>query len=77
MTLIFAATFFCLVLLRLLAVIVLGFFIIRPVSSCPACFADTTLPVRRPLVWLLGRHYEWRWCPACGWQALTSNRPLS
>jgi hypothetical protein len=69
--------FLALVLVHLLALLVLAFFIIQPVSSCPACFAEITVPVRRPLIRLLGRHYEWRWCPACGWEALVSKQSAS
>jgi hypothetical protein len=66
------ATFVGLVLIRVLAVVAIAFFVIRPVSCCPACFANETFPIRRPLMWLLGGRYEWRWCPHCGWQALVS-----
>ena len=69
------AIFLALVLVHLLALLMLAFFIIQPISSCPACFAETTVPVRRPLIGLLGGHYEWRWCPSCGWEALVSKQP--
>lgn len=61
--------FFGLVLLRVLFVAVGAMAIIRPVRACPACFEDT-IPVRKPLLERLGRSFEWRWCPACGWEAV-------
>jgi len=57
-----------LVVLRWVLLLFGAALIIRPVRSCPACFRKT-VEVRRPLVRLLaGRWFEWRWCPACGWQ---------
>lgn len=58
-----------LVLLRVLLVGVGALAIIRPVRSCPACFQDT-IPIRKPLLERFTRGLEWRWCPACGWEAL-------
>lgn len=42
--------------------------LLRPVSSCPACFQPTLLQevtwlIRRAAPWL-----EWRFCPHCRWQ---------
>ncbi|MGH7475816.1 MAG: hypothetical protein ACRELD_05980 [Longimicrobiales bacterium] len=55
-----------LVLLRLGLVAVAALLLIHPVRECPACFAGT-IPILRP--WLRrSSRYEWRWCPACGWQ---------
>ena len=62
--------FVALVLLRFLAVVGLAALVIRPVNDCPACFASSTVTVRRGFLRLLGRAYEWRWCPSCGWEAL-------
>ena len=67
------ATFVGLVLIRLLAVVAIAFFVIRPVDACPACFSAETFPIKRKLVRLLGSRYQWRWCPQCGWQALVSS----
>jgi hypothetical protein len=78
MGIILVATFAGLVLIRLVAILVIAFFVIRPIEACPACFATETFPIKRKLLWLLGRRYEWRWCPHCGWQALvgaTVQRP--
>ena len=74
MSMVLVATFAGLVLIRIFAVLVLAFFVIRPVRSCPACFAVSTIKVRRPLVRLLGARFEWRWCPDCGWEALASSQ---
>ncbi|HUH13963.1 MAG TPA: hypothetical protein VMK65_12690 [Longimicrobiales bacterium] len=57
-----------LVLLRVLVVGIGVALLIRPARSCPACFR-ATLPIRTPLLRHF-RRYEWRWCPACRWQAL-------
>ena len=70
---ILVATFVGLVLIRLLAVVAIAFFVIRPIEACPACFAAETFPIKYKLLWLLGGRYEWRWCPKCGWQALVSS----
>jgi hypothetical protein len=64
------ATFIGLIAIRYAAVLFLAALIIRPVQACPACRTSFTMPVRQPWLRLLARHYEWRWCPACGWQAL-------
>lgn len=65
--------FLGLVLLRVLAVGIGAALIIRPVRSCPACF-QATLPIRKK--WLRpARAYEWRWCPACGWQGVGRRVP--
>jgi hypothetical protein len=64
------ATFLALIAIRYAAVLFLAALIIRPVELCPACRANITMPIRQPWLRLLARHYEWRWCPACGWQAL-------
>ena len=56
-----------LVVVRVLIVAVLGLLIIRPVRECPACF-EPTVPIRLPLLLRLARRFEWRWCPACGWE---------
>jgi hypothetical protein len=64
------ATFLGLVAIRYAAVLFLAALIIRPVQECPACRVNPTMPIRRPWLRLIARHYEWRWCPACGWQAL-------
>jgi hypothetical protein len=64
------AIFAALVLIRYAAILFLAGLIIRPVQTCPACRANLTMPVRRPWLRPVGRLYEWRWCPACGWQAL-------
>jgi hypothetical protein len=53
--------------------------LLRPVRSCPACFAPTFVLYRR---WLrrLAPWLEWRWCAACGWQGparhLAESTPL-
>jgi hypothetical protein len=62
-----------LVLIRLVAVVTIAFFVIRPIDACPACFASETFPIKRRLLRVLGSRYEWRWCPHCGWQALVSS----
>ena len=67
-------TFVALVLIRFFAVMVLVFLVIKPVSSCPACFAAETVTIQRPLLRLLGSNLEWRWCPDCGWEALASSQ---
>ena len=59
-----------LIVLRMLAIAALAALIIKPVQACPACFASSTFPVRYGFLRWLGRAYEWRWCPACGWEAL-------
>jgi hypothetical protein len=59
-----------LVLLRVLLVGVGAVAIIRPAQCCPACFQDT-IPIRKTLLERLTRSLEWRWCPSCGWEALT------
>lgn len=68
-------TFAALVLMRYLAVLAIAVLIIRPVRACPACFA-ATLPVRNTWLRPFARRYEWRWCPACGWQAIARREPL-
>lgn len=65
-------TFIGLVLLRFAAVLFLAALVVRPVDACPACFAPRTIPVRLRILRPLGSRYQWRWCPACGWQALTA-----
>jgi hypothetical protein len=64
------AIFAALVLIRYAAVLLLASLIVRPVLVCPACLRSATVAVRQ--VWLrpIARHFEWRWCPSCGWQAL-------
>jgi len=42
--------------------------LVRPVSSCPACAASSTLGLHRPWLRWLTSWLEWRWCPQCGWQ---------
>jgi hypothetical protein len=64
------AIFFGLVAIRYAAVLFLAALIIRPVRSCPACLVAHTIPIRQPWLRPIARQYEWRWCPACGWQAL-------
>lgn len=64
------ATFAALVLLRYGAVLLLAMLIVRPVSACPACFGHGTVPVRSRWLRPFSRHYEVRWCPRCGWQAV-------
>ena len=61
--------FLGLVLLRVVLVAVGAMAIIRPVRACPACFQDT-VPIRKPFLARFAPAYEWRWCPACDWQAL-------
>jgi hypothetical protein len=63
------ATFAALVVIRYLALLVLVGLIIRPVRACPACFSGT-IPVQNRWLRALTDRYEWRWCPACGWQAI-------
>jgi hypothetical protein len=62
--------FFGMVLLRVVLVGAFALAVVRPVSSCPACFSRTTLPIRPRWHRLLPRAFEWRWCPSCGWQAI-------
>lgn len=66
-----------LIALRMLAIAALAALIIKPVRACPACFASSTLPVRYGFLRLIGRSYEWRWCPACGWEALARRANIS
>jgi len=73
MGIVLVATFAGLVLIRLFAIAVIALFVIRPIDRCPACFASETFPIKRKLLGLLGGHFEWRWCPSCGWQALVSS----
>lgn len=56
-----------LVLLRAGLVLFGAALILRPVSSCPACFRPTLL-LRRPWLRRLAPWMEWRWCPQCGWE---------
>jgi hypothetical protein len=70
MEIILVATFAGLVLIRLLAVVAITLFVIRPIDACPACFSSETFPIKHRLLRLFGKRYEWRWCPHCGWQAL-------
>ena len=63
-----------LIFLRALAVVVVAFAVIRPVLSCPACFLPT-VPVRVPWRLLLPASFEWRGCPACGWQGPGRREP--
>jgi hypothetical protein len=42
--------------------------LVRPVSSCPACTAASTLGLHRPWLRWIVSWLEWRWCPQCGWQ---------
>lgn len=42
--------------------------LVRPVSSCPACAASSTLGLHRPWLRWIVSWLEWRWCPECGWQ---------
>lgn len=64
------AIFVALVAVRYAAVLFLAALIVRPVRECPACFAASTIPIQPSWLRPIARHYEWRWCPACGWQAL-------
>ena len=64
------AIFAALVLVRYAAVLFLAALIIRPVRQCPACGGGLTVPLQQRWLRALARHYEWRWCPACGWEAL-------
>jgi len=65
------AVFAVLVALRAFAILFLLAFIVRPVRTCPACLTGATIPVYRRVLLVTGRRFEWRWCPSCGWQALT------
>ena len=69
-----AGVFVFLILLRLLAVVIVAFAVIRPARSCPACFLPT-VPVRVPWRLLLPGSFEWRWCPDCGWQGPSRRGP--
>jgi hypothetical protein len=59
---------FGLVLLRALLVGALALLVIHPVRACPACLREPTFRVRKGWLALLGRRFEWRWCPGCGWE---------
>jgi hypothetical protein len=60
--------------LRVAAVAFIVAFIVRPVTSCPACFRST-FPIRKGWLRLLRTHLEWRWCPTCGWEGLARRLP--
>lgn len=68
-----ALVFLGLVLIRVLAVSIGAALIVRPVTTCPACFRST-VPIRKG--WLrLAPAYEWRWCMSCGWQGIGKRVP--
>lgn len=56
-----------LVLLRWGVLLVGAALVVRPVSDCPAC-REPTLLLHTPWLRRLAPLFEWRWCPACGWQ---------
>ena len=58
-----------LVLLRWGLLLVAASLLLRPATSCPACFRPT-LVIRRPILTAVLRMAEWRWCPACRWEGL-------
>ncbi len=58
-----------LVVMRWIVIALGAALLVHPVRDCPACFGDT-VAVRRPWLGILGRWYEWRWCPRCDWQGI-------